>query len=177
MAASESSSVVRPHPSGAPEASEGPPMAHAPKPIALTLIPVFPSSRYCIALDSKSLLRLKCDVDDVRVVVVHGTCDAIDDQSGPAGDTEDEPSGSGRVAAREAYRIYVDRQSERGSQIHPVRGGEAALELNVLRRPPAHLDVDVAAIGFARNRQARRRRAAGGDVAGASDRGGGSGRI
>src|SRR5438270_3899259 len=87
MAARESSSVVRPQPSGAPEASDGPPMAQAPKPTALTLIPVFPSSRYCIALDSKSLLRLECDVDDVRVVIVHRAVDAIDDQAYSAEDT------------------------------------------------------------------------------------------
>src|SRR5437016_4183342 len=51
MAASDSSSEVRPHPSGAPEASLAPPMAQAPKPIALTLMPVRPSSRYCIGND------------------------------------------------------------------------------------------------------------------------------
>src|SRR5436305_13692692 len=105
MAARESSSVVRPQPSGAPEASDGPPMAHAPKPTALTLIPVFPSSLYCIALDSKSLLRLECDVDDVRVVIVHRSGHAVDDESGRAGETDDEPSGTSRAAGPDAFRV------------------------------------------------------------------------
>src|SRR5581483_10206583 len=48
IAASDSSSEVCPHPSGVPDASVAPPMAQAPKPMALTLIPVRPSSRYCI---------------------------------------------------------------------------------------------------------------------------------
>src|SRR6267142_542243 len=97
MAASESSSVVRPQPSGAPEASDGPPMAHAPKPTALTLIPVFPSSRYCIAMDSKSLLGLECDVDDVRVVVVHRAGGTIDHETSGAEKAYAEPRSRARI--------------------------------------------------------------------------------
>src|SRR3954468_24522896 len=111
MAARESSSVVRPHPSGAPEASDGPPMAHAPKPIALTLIPVFPSSRYCIAKDSKSLLRLECDVDRVRVVVVHGTGGATNTKPGRAEKPKDDPPGGGGAAGPDTFREHVERQS------------------------------------------------------------------
>src|SRR5438309_7139458 len=48
MAASESSSDVLPQPNGVPEASATPPIAHPPKPMALTRMPVRPSSRYCM---------------------------------------------------------------------------------------------------------------------------------
>src|SRR5436305_12644821 len=146
MAARESSSVVRPQPSGAPEASDGPPMAQAPKPTALTLIPVFPSSRYCIALDSKSLLRLECDVDDMRVVVVHRAGDAVDDETGRAGETQDEPPHGTRSAVAESRRKAKDREADRGRDVQPIRAAEPALDLNVSRLHPALLDVDVAAV-------------------------------
>jgi hypothetical protein len=45
IAASDSSSLVRPQPNGVPEASAGPPMAQPPKPISLTVRPVLPSLR------------------------------------------------------------------------------------------------------------------------------------
>src|SRR5437660_6310406 len=181
MAASDSSSVVRPQPSGAPEASDGPPMAQAPKPIALTLIPVFPSSRYCIAVDSKSLLRLECDLDDVRVVVVHRSGHSIDNQAHSAEDTgrEQHTGITGRWAVY-AVAERCDRsqgQTGGGDEIQPVRGIEAALDLDLLRLHAVLLDIDMAAFGLTRNGEPRRRGTAGGDVAGAHDRGVCAGRI
>ena len=45
IAASDSSSFVRPQPNGVPEASAAPPMAQPPNPMSETVMPVLPSFR------------------------------------------------------------------------------------------------------------------------------------
>src|SRR4051794_31034742 len=144
-------------------------MAHAPKPTALTLIPVFPSSRYCIALDSKSLLRFECDVDDTRVMVVHRAGDVVDDEASCTGETEREPARRIVVAVAEAGDEAADREADGGNEVEPVGAVDAALELDLLRFHTAFFDGDMPAVRFPRNRESGRRRALRGDVARAPD--------
>src|SRR5262249_62035871 len=107
-------------------------MAHAPKPITPTLMPVRPSSRYCIRRKLYSVLEI--DEDFVLVAVVHRSGRHIHDE-GDSGQADAGPAaGSERViVGRTERRDRADAYRREPAEVRPVSAAVPAMQDHALR--------------------------------------------
>src|SRR4051812_10949367 len=98
-------------------------------------------------MESTSLLRLECDFDDVRIVVVHRASETIDEETDTAENAGSEyrPDGVIRTVACERSD-RSERQTRSWKEVEPELGVEPALDLNGLRLHAALIDGDAAAL-------------------------------